>query len=462
MSADDEGSSRRGFIQNTLGAVAMGSLGAAARANAQAAPVAAGPTRTTLGHHYVPANAQTVHWGYFSKKLKPVVEVQSGDFVTIETITHHANDDFERMVKGHPGIESIFYWDKTKKGVNRRGAGPEDAKLFGRGAGEGLGVHICTGPIAIKGAQPGDVLEVRILDVAPIGSANPKYKGKAYGSTAAAWWGFHYKDMVEEPKPREVITIWEVDASGERDYAKALYNFKWTPQTDPFGVVHKTIDYPGVPVDHKTIKENWGILKNVRVPIRPHFGVMGVAPKEADIVDSIPPSYTGGNIDNWRIGKGGTMYYPVAVDGALFSMGDPHAAQGDSELCGTAIECSLSGTVQLILHKAKDTVKTPLDKLQYPLLETQTEYLVHGFSFANYLGELGEKAQSDIYGKSSVDLALRDAFRKMRHFLMTTQGLKEDEAVALMSVGVDFGVTQVVDGNWGVHAILKKALFSSE
>ena len=79
--------------------------------------------------------------------------------------------------------------------------------------------------------------------------------------------------------------------------------------------MHKTIDYPGVPVDHKTVKENAGVLKNVRVPIRPHFGVIGLAPAEADMVDSIPPSYTGGNIDNWRIGKGATMYYPVAVDG---------------------------------------------------------------------------------------------------------------------------------------------------
>ena len=69
------------------------------------------------------------------------------------------------------------------------------------------------------------------------------------------------------------------------------------------------------------------------------------------MVDSIPPSYTGGNIDNWRIGKGATLYYPVAVPGALFSVGDPHASQGDSELCGTAIECSLTGTFQLILHK---------------------------------------------------------------------------------------------------------------
>jgi acetamidase/formamidase len=85
---------------------------------------------------------------------------------------------------------------------------------------------------------------------------------------------------------------------------------------------------------------------------------------------------------------------------------------------------------------------------------------VHGFSFPNYLADLGVNAQSEIYQKSSVDLALRDAFRKMRHFLMTTQGLSEDEAISLLSVGVDFGVTQVVDGNWGVHAIIKKSLFT--
>ncbi len=186
---------------------------------------------------------------------------------------------------------------------------------------------------------------------------------------------------------------------------------------------------------------------------------MSVAPKEADIVDSIPPSYTGGNIDNWRIGKEATMSYPVAVAGALFSAGDPHASQGDSELCGTAIECSLTGTFQLILHKQAALKGTPLESLTYPLLETRTAFLVHGFSFPNYLADLGANAQSEIYQKSSIDLALRDAFRKMRHFLMTTQRLSEDEAVSLMSVGVDFGVTQVVDGNWGIHALVKKSLF---
>jgi acetamidase/formamidase len=215
-----------------------------------------------------------------------------------------------------------------------------------------------------------------------------------------------------------------------------------------------------VPVDHSLVKENHGILKNVRVPIRPHFGVIALAPKEAEIVDSIPPGYFGGNMDNWRLGKGATVYYPVAVPGGLFSIGDSHASQGDSELCGTAIECSLTGTFQLVLHKQQTLAGTALADLQYPLLETQEEWVVHGFSFPNYLAQLGDKAQSEIYSKSSIDLAMRDAFRKMRHFLMTTKGLSEDEAISLMSVAVDFGVTQVVDGNWGVHAILKKAIFA--
>lgn len=453
---------RRSFMKGAAAAgsaaATLGAIGFPLISPARAAEMKPGKIGTT-NHYYVPASAETVHWGYFSKNLKPLVEVDSGDFVTIESLTHHANDDFERMIKGDPGLESVFHWTKDQKNVDRRGAGPMDASILGRGAGEGFGVHIMTGPVYIRGAAPGDILEVRIVDVNPRPSANPKYKGKAFGSNAAAWWGFHYNDLIEEPKPREVITIYELDASGERDWAKAVYNFRWVPQTDPFGVVHKTIDYPGVPVDHSIIQENHGILKNVRVPIRPHFGVIGLAPKEVDMVDSIPPSYFGGNIDDWRIGKGATMYYPVAVEGGLLSVGDSHAAQGDSELCGTAIEMSLNGVFQLIVHKKNDLEGTILEDLNYPLLETKDAWVVHGFSYANYLQELGPKAQQEIYANSSVDKAMRDAFRKMRHFLMTTQSLSEDEAISLMSVATDYGVTQVVDGNWGVHATIKKRIF---
>jgi len=453
-------------LRELLGAAGTAAIflygGALTAVSPAEAAVKCGPKPAAPVHWQIPANNETVHWGYFSKGLKPQAVVNSGDFVTLETLTHHANDDADRMVKGDPGAESVFKWDKKTKGVNRRGAGPMDASIKGRGAGEGFGVHVLTGPVYVCGAEPGDILEVRILDMYPRPSGNPKYKGKTFGSNAAAWWGFHYKELIEDPKPREVITIYEIDNTGQRDWAKAAYNYRWVPQTDPFGVVHKIIDYPGVPVDHATITKNTNIMKGVRVPIRLHFGTMGVAPAEADFVDSIPPGYFGGNIDNWRIGKGGTMYYPVAVKGGLLSAGDPHAAQGDSELAGTAIETSLTGTLQVILHKKKDLDGTLVEGLDYPLLETDTEWVVHGFSYANYLKALGKKAQSEIYSKSSVDSAMRDAFRKMRHFLMTVKGLSEDEAISLMSVAADFGITQVVDGNWGVHGIMEKRVFSGD
>ena len=145
------------------------------------------------------------------------------------------------------------------------------------------------------------------------------------------------------------------------------------------------------------------------------------------------------------------MYYPVAVPGAFFSVGDPHAAQGDSELGGTAIETSLTGDFEFVLHKHRDLGGTPLEGLAHPMLETDSAWSVYGFTYPNYLAELGADAQTEIANHSSLDRAMRDAFRKLRRFLMTVHGLSEDEAISLMSVAADFGVTQVVDANWGVH-----------
>ena len=96
----------------------------------------------TVRHHHLPVSAKSVHWGFFSSLLKPVLTVKSGDFVTVETLTHHANDDPERMVEGDEGAESVYRWDEHGKAVERRGAGPMNASEVGRGAGEGFGVHI--------------------------------------------------------------------------------------------------------------------------------------------------------------------------------------------------------------------------------------------------------------------------------------------------------------------------------
>ena len=116
--------------------------------------------------HHLPATPSTVHWGYFSKTLAPVLTLKSHDSVTIETITHHANDDYDRMVAGDAAAEEIFGWTSGEKTIGRRGAGAVEGP-FTYGNGEGLGVHLLTGPIAIEGAEPGDVIEVRILNAYP-------------------------------------------------------------------------------------------------------------------------------------------------------------------------------------------------------------------------------------------------------------------------------------------------------
>jgi len=409
-------------------------------------------------HWYVPASDRTVHWGYFSKLLPPVIEIASGDYLTLECLTHQAGDDPARMIHGDPGLESVYHWTREQKSVRRRGAGPMDAA---NGAGGGQGVHILTGPVRVQGAEPGDVLEVRILNMYPRPCANPAYRGSAFGTNLAANWGFHYHDLLEEPKPREVVTIYELEAGGSCEYARPLYNYRWGPFTDPDGVEHRIYDYPGLVVDPEKFSPRRDLLRHLRVPIRPHFGVLGLAPREADVVSSIPPNYTGGNVDDWRIGKGATLYYPVSVEGALLSAGDTHAAQGDSELCGTAIESSWTGVFQIILHRQHDLrPRSHLSQLRGPLLETAEQWVVHGFSYPRYLTELGADAQTQVFRRATIDLAMRDAFRKMREFLMHVHGLSEDEAISLMSVAVDFGVTQVVDGNWGVHASLSKRIFN--
>lgn len=407
---------------------------------------------------HLPANAQTVHWGYLSKSLPPVLTVRSGATVTVETLTQHAGDASERMIQGDAGAESVFEWTRDWKAVDRRGAGPMNASIFGRGAGEGFGVHILTGPIFVRGAEPGDVIEVEFLDIRLRPCANPEFAGKAFASNVSAWWGYQYQDSIVPGARRETVTIFEIDLT-EPDVARPLYSYRWTPQTDPFGIVHETMDYPGVLVDPATVTPDWRALRGIEIPARLHFGTVALAPREEDLVDSIPPGYFGGNIDNWRLGKGSRVFLPVSVPGGLLSIGDGHFAQGDSEVNGTGLECSLTADIRLTLHKASGEGRPFLRALSGPLIETETHWVLQSFSYPNYLRELGRDAQSKIYQHSSIDLAMRNAFRQARRFLMEHYGMNEDEAHCLLSLGADFGVTQVADGNFGVHATIPKALW---
>lgn len=205
---------------------------------------------------------------------------------------------------------------------------------------------------------------------------------------------------------------------------------------------------------------------NWKVPLRPHLGVLAVMPNNTvKYIDedapgganTIPPSRFGGNIDDWRIGKGGTMYYQVEIPGAMIVVGDTHAAQGDSELAGTAMETSMTTKLRVTLHKA-GSLPAKVATLDFPLLETSEEYVVHGFAYSNYLDQLEDP--SDIFAEgASLDLAMEDCFIKTRNWLMDVFGLIEEETIAMMTTAVDFGITQVVDGNWGVHADIDKFIF---
>ena len=140
------------------------------------------------------------------------------------------------------------------------------------------------------------------------------------------------------------------------------------------------------------------------------------------------------------------MYYVVEVPGAMVYMGDTHAAQGDSELAGTAMETSLTAKFRFTLHK-KDSLPKKVATLDFPLLETSTEFVIHGFAYNNYLDDLTPPQQIFAEG-GTLDLAMEDCFIRTRDWLMEVYDLVEEETIALMSMGVDFGVTQVVDGNW--------------
>jgi acetamidase/formamidase len=333
--------------------------------------------------HELPATPETVHWGYFDPGLEPVLTVESGDLVQVEALTHHAGDAPDLLMDD--GIERVF------ADVQDRGPGP----------------HLLTGPIAIAGARPGDVLQVDIL------AADARLP---YGSNLAGHWGHLYEDF-----GKERVTIFELDLTAMQGRALFAYDWATTPLVDVAGTIVHPGSVPRQPA-----------LEGVVVPLRPHIGTMGLAPAAAGRHSSVPPGDHGGNIDNWRIGAGARMLYPVQVAGALLSVGDPHVSQGDGEVSGTALEASLNTLLRL-------TVRRDLD-IRVPVLETPTELLVHGFG-------------------DDLDEAMRAAMRRTLDLLGSRYGLSRDDAYAFTSIAVDFTVTQVVDGRQGVHARIDKRCF---
>jgi acetamidase/formamidase len=244
-----------------------------------------------------------------------------------------------------------------------------------------------------------------------------------YGSNCAANWG-----LLHSTFGKERITIYELaDSPADAFPASARPVFGFDFRARPL------YDVPGVISDPASTQRQ-PFSRDVTVPVRPHFGVMGVAPAESGRLSSIPPGVFGGNVDNWRLGPGATMHYPVFAEGANLYVGDPHFAQGDGEICGTAIEASLDARIRVSLDRTLGVTA--------PLLTTSTHWYTHGFG-------------------ADLDEAMTMAAEQMLWLMRTQLGLSADDAYSLASVAVDLGVTQVVDGTLGCHAALARSIFSS-
>ncbi len=308
-------------------------------------------------HHRLDPSPETVHWGHFDAALPPKLTVAPGDTVTITSVSGapHEMPARERMLPAHVAIHESLK--------------PE------------MGAHIMTGPVFVEGAEPGDLLEVRIREIA-----------------LPCDWGFNaIKPLLgtlpeDFPDPQTIIV--------ELDREKGLGHL-------PFGL---------------------------SVPLAPFFGVMAVAPPPVwGRVSSIQPRAFGGNVDLKELVAGTTLYLPVFVPGALFSVGDGHGAQGDGEVCLTAIETCLTGTFELVLHKKSH--------VRFPRAETPTHWITLGLD-------------------EDLDDAAKQALREMIALLGELKGLKAVDAYVFCSLAADLRVTQLVDGNKGIHCMVDKSLLA--
>nr|WP_290228296.1 acetamidase/formamidase family protein [Trichocoleus desertorum] len=341
-------------------------------------------TLRDAGHlHVLKATPETCFWGFFDQSLPPVLTIDSGDIVYVEALTHQAGGAPDLMMDS--AVREVY--DQVSD--------------------RGPGMHIMSGPIAVRGAEPGDTLVVKILKTTP---------RLPYGVNIAAHWGYLYNSF-----KKERLTIYKLDAEAGLAQPAFAYDFKSQPLYNHPGLI-----IPAEAANREPIKTQ------VSIPLRPHFGIMGVAPAQSGRISSVPPGLFGGNIDNWRMGAGATVYYPVFTPGANFFVGDPHMGQGDGEISGTAIEASMNAWLQVSLIK-----DFPVSS---PLLETESHWITHGFDH-------------------DFDQAVSQCADQMLDFLQTKQKMSADEAYALMSVAVDFGITQMVNQRRGCHASLPKCLF---
>ena len=311
-------------------------------------------------HHVVESTPETIHWGFFDAGLKPVLTARSGDSVRFNCVS---------------GGRDVM------PPAGSRLAVPPALAAIHANCTQRLPGHILTGPVAIEGAEPGDVLEIRVRELEPLVD-----------------WGYNVMRPQRGGLPEDF---------------------------DQFRVLH-------IPIDRAR-----GVASlpwDMELKLSPFFGVMGVAPPPHwGAVSTIEPRVNGGNIDLKEMTVGSTLYLPVWAKGALFSVGDGHGMQGDGEVNLSALEIGLGGTFELILRKDLS--------FRHPRAETPTHWITLGFH-------------------EDLDDAAKQALREMIKLLGEIRNMHPADAYALCSLAVDLRVTQIVDGNKGIHAMLRKDLLA--
>ena len=318
---------------------------------------------------------ETVIWGYITADLPPALTIKSGQTVKIDTVSHQGLLTKDEPVKffGAAGIPA----DQVLQ---------DATDIYHKVARvKGLSAHVLTGPIYIEEAAPGDMLEVRIhkLDL------RVPYGVNTSGPRAGV-----LPDLLTAPAPK-------------------IIKFDTTRNVALFS-------------------------SDIEVPLAPFLGVMAVAPsRDVLLVSSRPPWRWGGNMDFRQLTPGASLYLPVFNNGAQFYTGDPHAVQGDGEVNGTAIEASLSATLQFIVHKGEGK------GMRWPRAEDATHYYTMGMDL-------------------DLNVAMRNATRETVEFLQQNFGLSTADAYSLASIAVDFRVGEAVDSVQLVYGMIPKKLFKTK
>jgi acetamidase/formamidase len=410
----DEGLGRRDFLR-AAGVLAAGSVAPAWLSSPSIADAAAAPGKEPgilqpgkgrRPGRYIESKPDQIMWGYLpNRDAAPIATVKSGALVTIDTVSHEGilEDQGRNPVAyfaGH-GVPANKVLDDARA-IAASGR-PHDFKNDGP--------HVVTGPIAVQGAAPGDVLRVDIVGLTP---------RAPYGVISNR----HGKGALPGEYPRTP----EPDPNASAAHPELFHNVSTFTPVRRIDRRNKAV----LPVSSRYRAE---------FPIDPFLGMMGVALDTSEKVNSVPPTVAGGNIDIRDLTVGSKFFLPVFVPGAKFFVGDPHYAQGDGEVALTALEAPLRATVRLTLLKAgSKRIPGGRGKLDLPFGETADFWLPVGLN-------------------ADLDEAMKQAVRESIEFLNGELGMPRSVAYAYLSAATDYVVSQVVDKTKGVHARIRKSHF---